>query len=175
MMKNKTIHTEQGHWLLAKMGKKVLRPGGKKLSLKLVKELDISPKDIVVEFAPGMGLTAALLLAENPAYYVGVELNEEAASRLAHKIGGQCAVLNTTAAKTGLDSESVDKVLGEAMLTMQADHRKTEIMREARRILRPGGLYRIHELGLMPDDIDIESKKDIQRNLAKLMHVNARP
>jgi hypothetical protein len=27
-MKNKTINTEQGNWILAKMSKKVLRPGG---------------------------------------------------------------------------------------------------------------------------------------------------
>ena len=51
-MSNKTINSEQGHWLLAKMGKRVLRPGGKELTLKLVNELDIGHKDAVVEFAP---------------------------------------------------------------------------------------------------------------------------
>ena len=41
-MKNKTIDTEQGHWILAKMGKKVLRPGGKELSLMLIDALHIN-------------------------------------------------------------------------------------------------------------------------------------
>ncbi len=57
-MKDKIIDSEQGHWILAKMGKKVLRPGGKELTLKLVEGLDISNEDAVIEFAPGMGYTA---------------------------------------------------------------------------------------------------------------------
>ena len=51
-MSNKIIDTAQGHWLLAKMGKKVLRPGGKDLTLKLIKALSINSGDRVVEFAP---------------------------------------------------------------------------------------------------------------------------
>ena len=61
------------------------------------------------------------------------------------------------------------------MLTMQADHRKAEIIREAARLLKPGGLYGIHELGLTPDDLDATAKKDIQQGLAKAIKVNARP
>lgn len=171
------MNSEQGHWVLAKMGKKVLRPGGKELTLKLVEELTIQTKDEVVEFAPGMGFTATMLLEKKPKSYIGVELNKEAADRL-QKIMGECPdreIINATAAKTGLAEASKDKVIGEAMLTMQARHRKIEIIREAYRILKPGGLYGIHELGLTPDNLTDGVKKDIQKNLAKLMHVNARP
>lgn len=65
--------------------------------------------------------------------------------------------------------------LGEAMLTMQADHRKSEIIAEAYRILKKGGLYGIHELGLIPSDISNETKASIQRKLTQSMRVNARP
>ena len=60
----------------------------------------------------------------------------------------------------------MDKVYGEAMLTMHADHRKSEIIREAYRILKPGGFYGIHELGLTPDEIPTEKKAEIQKELA---------
>lgn len=175
-MKNKTINTEQGHWILAKMGKRVLRPGGKVLTLKLVEDLRITTQDAVVEFAPGMGYTASFILKKKPTSYTGIELNEEAANTLKTKINGPGRkIVNASAAQTGLENASAHKVLGEAMLTMQADHRKSEIIKEAYRILKPGGLYAIHELGLVPNDLDKETKTDIQRRLAQVIKVNARP
>ncbi len=175
-MSNKTINSEQGHWLLAKMGKRVLRPGGKELTLKLVNELNISNKDAVVEFAPGMGFTASLLLEKKPKKYTGIELNEEAAGLLQKRIHtNDYKIINTSASDSGLEGASVNKVIGEAMLTMQPDHRKSEIIREAYRVLKPGGYYGIHELGLAPDYIDPEVKKDIQQGLARAIKVNARP
>ncbi len=176
-MSNKTINTEQGHWILAKMGKRVLRPGGKQLTGKLVNGLQVSSQDTFVEFAPGMGYTASIILKKKPKFYTGIELNEEAASRLRSKINGtpNAKIVNTTAAHTGLEDSSVDKVLGEAMLTMQADNRKSEIIGEAYRILKKGGLYGIHELGLKPDNLDPDLKNTIQRKLAQVIRVNARP
>ena len=61
------------------------------------------------------------------------------------------------------------------MLTMQADHRKSEIIKEAYRILRKGGLYGIHELGLEPINIPEAEKAQIQRELSEVIKVNARP
>lgn len=175
-MNNKTINSEQGHWILAKMGKKVLRPGGKELTLKLVEGLKISEKDSIVEFAPGMGYTASFILNRNPRSYTGIELNEEAADLLRANITGpNYTIVNTSAASTGLEDAHADKVIGEAMLTMQADHRKSEIIKEAYRILKKKGVYGIHELGLQPDGLDPEIKGSIQRNLAETIKVNARP
>src|SRR5680860_829180 len=175
-MKNKTSHTEQGPWILAKMGKRVLRPGGRELTMKLVEELNITARDSVVEFAPGIGYTASLILEKNPRSYTGVELNEEVANTLKKKITGpHCTIINTDAANTGLKDAVTDKVIGEAMLTMQADHRKSGIIREAYRILKKGGLYGIHELGLVPNGLDPKIKGSIQRELAQLIKVKARP
>jgi len=175
-MSNKTLNTEQGHWLLAKMGKRVLRPGGKELTLRLVNELRINSEDKLVEFAPGMGFTAELLIHKNPKTYTGIELNEEAVGLLKKKIFlNGYSIVNRSAADTGLETSSTDKVIGEAMLTMQSDHRKSEIIREAYRILKPGGWYGIHELGLVPENIDDNAKKEIQQELARSIKVNARP
>lgn len=170
------MDTEQGHWILAKMGKRVLRPGGRELTLKLVEGMDIQSSDDVVEFAPGMGFTANLTLQKNPKSYTGIELNEEAAGLLQEKINTDTRkVLIASAGDTGLDSDSKDKVYGEAMLTMQADHRKSEIIKEAARILKSGGYYGIHELALSPDDMPEDKKAGIQKGLALSIRVNARP
>ncbi|MCK9481664.1 MAG: class I SAM-dependent methyltransferase [Bacteroidia bacterium] len=164
----------QGHWILAKMGKRVLRPGGKELTQKLVSGLDVNHKDDIVEFAPGLGYTASLTLAKLPHSYVGVDADEDAVRLLKQKIkGNNIQFILGQASETHLDNDSKDKVYGEAMLTMHADHRKSEIIRESHRILKKGGLYAIHELGLV--DVNEEQKEQIQRDLAICIKVNARP
>lgn len=176
MSKEQNMNTSQGHWILAKMGKRVLRPGGKELSLKMIEGLNITSNDDVVEFAPGLGFTAGITLQKTPKTYTGVELNEEAAGILKKRLAGKnFNIIIGNAAESTLPSDSVDKVYGEAMLTMQADHRKSEIIREAYRILKTGGLYGIHELGLTPNEISTEKKSEIQRELALSIKVNARP
>lgn len=175
-MKNKIINTKQGHWILAKMGKKVLRPGGKELTLKLIQNLKINTNDDIVEFAPGLGFTASIALKSNPKTYTGVELNEAAANILRKTIkGNNRKIIIGNAADSTLNNSNYNKVYGEAMLTMQADHRKSEIIKEAYRILKAEGLYGIHELGLQPDNISKEKKAEIQRELAQVIKVNARP
>lgn len=175
-MGNKMINNKQGHWILAKMGKKVLRPGGKELTLKLMNNLKINSNDAVVEFAPGLGFTASIALKNNPKTYTGVELNEEATGILRKSINGNGReIIIGDASKSTLPDSSSDKVYGEAMLTMQADHRKSEIIKEAYRILKKGGLYGIHELGLAPNEVNEETKLVIQKELAQVIKVNARP
>jgi ubiquinone/menaquinone biosynthesis C-methylase UbiE len=166
----------QGHWILAKMGKKVLRPGGRELTQKLISNLHISSTDEVVEFAPGLGYTASLAIEKQPKNYVGVDADDDAIALLTNKIKGKnIRFIKGNAAETTLLAESKDKVYGEAMLTMHADHRKAEIIREANRILKKGGLYAIHELGLEPENLSEEHKASIQRDLAVAIKVNARP
>lgn len=54
---NTNEHKLPGHWLLARMGKRVLRPGGLELTHRLLDVLSIDGDDDVVEFAPGLGIT----------------------------------------------------------------------------------------------------------------------
>lgn len=175
-MSNRIIDTRQGHWLLSKMGKRVLRPGGKELTLQLLNGMHFQHIDDVIEFAPGTGYTAFQVLHKHPKTYTGVELNEEAAARLKSKINGPGRqIVVGDASATDLPDECADKVYGEAMLTMHVDKRKSMIIREAHRLLRPGGYYGIHELGLTPDDLDEETKAKVQRELSLCIKVNARP
>lgn len=175
-MSNKILDTEQGHWLLAKMGKRVLRPGGKELTVKLLEELRINNQDNIIEFAPGIGFTALKVLEKKPKSYTGIELNEQAANGLRRKLfGNGVDIVVGSASNVSMEDCCADKLYAEAMLTMHANHRKLEIIKEAYRLLRIGGYYGIHELALTPDNISEEDKHTIQQELAKSIRVNARP
>ena len=165
-----------GHWLLAQMGKRALRPGGLELTSQMLAALDIQTTDEVVEFAPGLGLTARAALQRKPATYTGVERDETAARQVRRYLGGegrQCLV--GRAESSGLPEQSATAVYGEAMLTMQTPPQKERIVQEAARLLRPGGRYGIHELCLQPDDLSDDRKSEISAALSEAIHVGARP
>ncbi|MEO8815268.1 MAG: class I SAM-dependent methyltransferase [Mycobacterium sp.] len=167
--------TMAGHWLLARLGKRVLRPGGIKLTRGLLEQAGL-PNSDVLELAPGMGRTATEILTHQPRSYVGAEKDPDAARRVERIVGesgGQVRVVD--AAETGLPDCSADVVIGEALLSMQGDAAKNAIIAEAARVLRPGGRYAIHELALTPNTIDDAVKSDIQQSLATSIRVNARP
>lgn len=170
------IERQPGHWLLASLGKKVLRPGGLELTRWMLSRLRIGPEDDVVEFAPGLGVTAKMALAAAPRSYTAIERDEAAASRIARLLssaGGSC--MHGSADETGLPRASMTVVYGEAMLSMQTQQEKSRIVREAARILRIGGRYGVHELCLTPDDIDPNVRQAIQRDLSLEIHVGVQP
>ena len=175
-MTEKRMNMEQGHWVLAKLGKRVLRPGGMELTTQMLDAMNISQTDDVVEFAPGLGQTARLTVAHKPHSYTAVELNEEAAERVRRNVNypGMCVVA-ADAARTGLPDACATKVYGEAMLTMQSAQQKNAIVKEAARLLRTGGLYAIHEIVICPDDADSELQRAIEKDLAYSIKTNVRP
>lgn len=165
-----------GHWLLARMGKRVLRPGGLELTHRLLDDLAVSADDDVVEFAPGLGVTARLTLARRPHSYTAIERDRNAAATVDSYLAGprqQCVV--GTAEETGLPDESASVVYGEAMLSMQPAASKGRIVAEAARLLKPGGRYGIHELCLVPDDVDESIREAIAQELSDGIHVGVRP
>lgn len=166
--------TVAGHWLLARVGKKVLRPGGRELSQWLVSATPVAGRR-VVEFAPGLGLTAQLLLDARPTSYVGVDSDPDAVTVTREVVGNRGELVVARAQETGLDTASADLVVGEAMLTMQGDSTKMDIVAEAHRVLDSGGRYLVHELCLVPDTLDGEIKTSIRRALARSIRVNAGP
>lgn len=165
-----------GHWLLAKMGKRVLRPGGLQLTRRLLEALEINEADDVVELAPGLGVTARLTLARHPSTYRAVERDASAAAIVQSYLvppWQECVV--GTAEDTGFPSESASVVYGEAMLSMQPASTKRRIIDEASRLLRRGGRYGIHELCLVPDDVSAEVRIEIEQALSDEIHVGVRP
>lgn len=168
----------QGHWLLARIGKHVLRPGGKKLTERMLANADIAGKD-VVEFAPGLGLTTRAILERDPKSYRGVDRDPQVVDIISKLTSEKATIpascVQRDAADTGLESNSADVMIGEAMLTMQTERGKQAIIGEAFRLLRAGGTYSIHELGLQPDNLDESVKDEVRKALARSIKVNARP
>lgn len=165
-----------GHWLLARLGKRVLRPGGRQLTLRMIEALNVRPSDEVIEFAPGLGDTARLTLKQNPSSYTAVERDKDAAALVQKVLQGpeqRCVV--GLAEHTGLPDAAATVVYGEAMLSMQTPEHKSQIVREAHRLLKPGGRYGIHELCLVPDDLDESTKLAIQNGLSSAIHHGTRP
>ena len=166
----------QGHWLLATLGKRVLRPGGIELTRRMLQAAAPQAGQRVVELGPGVGRTAEMLLASHPSSYRGVDPNPEGREQVAKVLQGHpgAEYVVADASCTGLPDASADLVVGEAMLTMQSETHKREIIAEAARVLAPGGRYAIHELALRgdltPDEIEATRKQ-----ISRTIKVGARP
>ena len=166
----------QGHWLLARAGKRVLRPGGLVLTRQMIDALSISSEDRVVEFAPGMGVTARMVLRRKPLQYWGVEREPAAAARLESVLPrGMAEIVAAQAEHSGLRDACASVVYGEAMLSMQTPQQKSRIISEARRLLAPGGRYGIHELCFRPDTISQALRREIEAEMSKEIHVGVQP
>lgn len=165
-----------GHWLLARLGKKVLRPGGAEMTGHLLDGLAIGPSDDVVEVAPGLGATTRLVMAARPASYTGVDRDPDAVSLVGDVLEGpNRRVIHTSAQDTGLPDASADVVFGEAYLTMQPDSLKHKVISELARVLRPGGRFALHEVAFAPDDIDDQDRERAAADLASSIKVNVTP
>ncbi len=165
-----------GHWVLARLGKRVLRPGGIELTRRMLNALHITSEDDVVEFAPGMGITAKLTLKANPASYTAIERDDAATRIVSGYLTGdrrRCVVGN--ASDSGLPSQSASVVYGEAMLTMQPEETKRAIVREAFRLLRPGGRYGIHEMCFIPDGDVEQTRATTAKALTTVVHHGVSP
>ena len=164
----------QGHWVLARVGKRVLRPGGIELTRKMLDALAIGPGDDVVEFAPGLGATAAIVLRRHPDSYCAVERDPAAAALMRRKFEAG-NVVQGGAEDSGLPEKCATVVYSEALLSMQTAQQKSRIFAEARRLLRNGGRYGIQELCLLPDDIPAGLRQEIQADMSREIHVGVQP
>lgn len=166
----------QGHWLLARAGKRVLRPGGLDLTRRMLDALDLSEHDRVIEFAPGLGITARMVLRRNPLEYRAVERDAAAANRLRTQLPrNRVQVVRAEAEDSGLPRASATVVYGEAMLSMQTAEQKARIVSEAVRLLAPGGRYGIHELCIRPEGISERMRREIAAAMSKEIHVGVQP
>jgi len=166
------------HWLMARLGKRVLRPGGLAITRWLLDHASVGAQDDVIEFAPGLGITAALVLGRGPRSYVAIERDvraaEHALQRLAHHGFAGARVVHADATSVPLPDRVATLVIGEAMLSMQPPPAKQAIMGEAHRLLVLGGRYAIHEMAVTPDTLDPEDRARIQTDISGSIHVGVR-
>jgi cyclopropane fatty-acyl-phospholipid synthase-like methyltransferase len=166
----------QGHWVLARAGKRVLRPGGLELTRRMLDALGIGPQDRVVEFAPGLGITARIVLQHHPLAYWGVERESAATAYLRQRLSAfNAEIVLGQAEKSGLPDACASVVYGEAMLSMQSQEQKNRILAEARRLLAAGGRYGIHEMCFSQDDIPDGLRHEIEAAMAQEIHAGVQP
>lgn len=104
----------------------------------------------------------------DPKSYRGVDRDQQVVDIISKLTSEKATIpascVQRDAADTGLESNSADVVIGEAMLTMQTERGKQAIIGEAFRLLRAGGTYSIHELGLQPDNLDESVKDEVRKH-----------
>lgn len=171
------VEATRVRWLLTRLGKRVLRPGGVQLTRWLLDALAVGRDDLVVELAAGSGVTARLTIARGPASYVGVGLDPSVTADLSAlaRRGTDVRDHRSGATQTGLPGRHASVVYGEAMLTTRGESVRRRVAAEAYRLLTPGGRYGIHELCLVPDDIESALAEEIALALGDSLHVGACP
>lgn len=142
----------------------------------LLAGLDVGSTDDVVEVAPGLGATTRLVLERNPASYVGVDRDPDAAGLVESLLDGpNRRVIAASATDTGLADQSADVVFGEAYLTMQPNSLKERAIAELARVLRPGGRFAMHEVSFGSDAIDPDDRAAATADLTSTIKVNVTP
>src|SRR3954447_21444283 len=120
-----------GHWVLARLGKRVLRPGGIELTRQMLDSLEITPADTAIEFAPGLGETSRRVIPVCHRY-IGIDSDPNVITLLDKRFRSaeNAAFVQAGADDTGLDSGIATVSWGEAMLSMQSASQKERIVRE---------------------------------------------
>ena len=163
-----------GHWVLAAAGKRILRPGGIELTDELLRQLRITTSDTVVELAPGLGHTAEKVLALRPFTYLGVDREPSIVHELNRRLGRDgVRFVQGSAEDTGLPGETASVLFGEAMLSMQSDARRRQIVEESWRIVRSGGRYGIHELCVC-STVSAAYRRKMEADLSTSIHHGVR-
>jgi SAM-dependent methyltransferase len=161
--------------LKSKMFKGYRRPGGRSLSVKMLEALHINRADDIVEFASGPGYSAKIALEYYPHSYTGIDSDANTVKQLRGEIkGSRNKILTYNGYSTGLFEQTKDIVFGEAMLATQCDQSRRLIIQEAFRILKKEGLYGIHELGLISEDIDPAVRTSIDFEMRRIFSTDTR-
>ena len=167
-MDNKQV----GHVFLAKLGKKRLRPGGKKATNFLLNNVDFENKKIL-EVACNMATTSIELAKKHNCQIIGIDLDKNALdkasenikkNKLEHKISLEFA----NAAQLPFENNSFDIIINEAMLTMQQDIIRNKCLEEYYRVLKPNGILLTH-------DIAIKNENNIINELSDTINVKVNP
>lgn len=165
---------EAGHTFLAKLGKKRLRPGGKKATDWLIAQGHFSSAKKVLEVACNMGTTSIELAKTYGCQITAIDLDTGALNQA--RVNGDKAGVGelltfekANAMKLPYEDNSFDIVINEAMLTMQSDKGKAKCLDEYYRVLKPGGVLLTHDVMLKQRD------EDLRQELSRAINVNVGP
>lgn len=154
-----------GHVFLARMGKKLLRPGGREATQRLFELAGLRPDERVCEIATNRAVTAIELAERFGVRVDGVDASPEFLAIAQENIAAR-GLTNRIHVHPGKGQElpfedgAFDAVIAEAVITMLPLEQKLATLREAARVLRPGGRLVFHELSWQTP-----SPRDLRRGL----------
>ncbi|NEP56060.1 MAG: class I SAM-dependent methyltransferase [Symploca sp. SIO2G7] len=168
------LQTAPGHQILAKAGKKLLRPGGRAATEQLFASANFQPGDTVLELAASFGHSAIALAKQHQVKVTGIEKNVESVAKAqaniaAARVKNQVNVIEGDIFHLDRVPGEFDFVLAEAILTMQTPLSKAKILAGVRDRLRPGGQFLSHELLVR------NGKAEVRQALSSVIRVNANP
>jgi SAM-dependent methyltransferase len=160
------------------MGKKRLRPGGRKGTEWLLASGSFKSETRVLEVACNMGTTAVELARRYGCPITACDLDEaalEKAEKNVRKAGLKDKITLHKADATALpfEDESFDVVLNEAMLTMLAPAGKEKALASCYRVLRRNGILLTHDVALV--EPSPEERRHICRELSRAINVPVSP
>lgn len=165
---------EMGHFLLKRLGKKKLRPGGVTATNWLLSNVSFNEDTKVLEVACNEADTLITLSKKYNLHAVGIDINKKAIDKaiktiekenLSEKISLKVA----SALSIPFPDDSFDVVINEAMLTMLPNESKEKAVSEYFRVLKKGGILLTHDVMLVKEDNDL-----IER-LRKVINVPVTP
>lgn len=167
------------HLFLAKLGKKMLRPGGKEGTDRIIEACDLQAETTVLEVAPNMGTTAMHLAKTYGCKITGIDINIDSVKKAQENILNAnldhlISIQHGNALDLPFEDESFDVVINEAMLTMLPHELKLKALTEYRRVLKPGGVLATHDL-LLKQELEGNQLYEELKALRKLILVNAQP
>lgn len=169
------IEKMAGHVFLAKMGKKLLRPGGRKATEQLFDLAGLESGQRLCEIATNRAVTAIELATRFGVHVAGVDSSADflAVAResiAVHRLENCISLHVSEGHHLPFDDGSFDAVTAEAVITMLPPKQKLAILREAARVLRTGGCVVIHELAWSET-----SSKAMRQELVKVIQHAAWP
>ncbi|WP_047679028.1 MULTISPECIES: class I SAM-dependent methyltransferase [Xenorhabdus] len=170
-----TTH-EAGHKFLARLGKKRLRPGGKKATEWLLTHSTLVEDSAVLEIACNMGTTAIDIAERFHCHIVGIDMDKDALAKAGKHIAEKglshlITIRLADASRLPFDDNSFDVVINEAMLTMYSNKAKACLLQEYLRVLKPGGRLLTHDIALRNQ----QDKTVTLTQMHQAIHVKAQP
>ncbi|MGF1591457.1 MAG: SAM-dependent methyltransferase [Pleurocapsa sp.] len=166
--------TVPGHQVLAAVGKRILRPGGKAATEQLFTWANFQPGETVLELAASFGESAIEIAKRFNVRVVGIEKNPNSVAKARENIkaaglSDRVTILEGDIFQLDEITDKFDYVLAEAILSMQSDVGKAKILSGIRNCLKPAGKFLSHEM-LVRDNAE-----QVRKSLSKSIRVNANP
>lgn len=177
---NKMTQTTQnlqkapGHQILAAVGKKYLRPGGRSATEQLLTWADFQPNETVLELAASFGYSAITLAQRYGVKVIGIEKNPDSVQQARRNIQtagleNQIEIIEGDIFHLEAISGQFDYVFAEAILSMQSNSGKAKILTGVANKLKPGGKFLSHELLAQAKEAEIHT------DLAQAIRTNTTP